>query len=150
MKLILTATVENLGVPGDIVEVKDGYARNYLLPRSLAVVATRAAEKQIAEIKRAQDVREIRNVEHAHEVRQQLDALEKVIVNVRASESGKLFGSVTTGDIVDGVRAAGGPVLDKRTINLPKGMIKSTGNYQVEVKLHQDVLGKVNFSVVAA
>ncbi|AKK12130.1 50S ribosomal protein L9 [Corynebacterium uterequi] len=150
MKLILTAAVSNLGVPGDIVEVKDGYGRNYLLPRGLAIVATRAAEKQIHEIKRAQDARAVRDVEHAHELRQKLDSLEKVEVKVRTSDTGKLFGSVTVGDIADGIRAAGGPVIDKRSIDLPKAMIKKTGNYQVMVKLHPEVLGKVNFSVVAA
>lgn len=150
MKLILTAAVENLGVPGDIVEVKNGYGRNYLLPRGLAIVATRAAEKQIDEIKRAQDARAVRDVEHAHELRQKLDTLENVAVKVRTSDSGKLFGSVTTSDIVEAVRAADGPVLDKRSIELPKGMIQKTGNYQVEVKLHPEVLGKINFSVVAA
>lgn len=150
MKLILTAAVENLGVPGDIVEVKNGYGRNYLLPRGLAIVATRAAEKQIDEIKRAQDARAVRDIEHAHELRQKLDSIENVTVKVRTSDSGKLFGSVSTSDIVEAVRAAGGPVLDKRTVELPKGMIRSTGNYQVEVKLHPEVLGKVNFSVVAA
>lgn len=150
MKLILTATVENLGVPGDIVEVKNGYGRNYLLPRGLAIVATRAAESQIDEIKRAQDARAVRDIEHAHELRQKLDSLENVTVTVRTSEAGKLFGSVSTSDIVEAVRAVDGPVLDKRNVELPKGMIRKTGNYQVEVKLHPEVLGKVNFSVVAA
>ena len=68
MKLILTAAVENLGVPGDIVEVKNGYGRNYLLPRNLAIVATRGAEKQIATMKRAQEERAIRDLDHAREV----------------------------------------------------------------------------------
>ena len=150
MKLILTAAVENLGVPGDIVEVKDGYGRNYLLPRGKAIVASRGAVKQIEGIKRAQEARAIRDLDHAHEVRQQLDALTGVTVSVRTSNSGKLFGSVKAGDIADAVKAAGGPTLDKRTIELPKKLVSKTGNYQVEVKLHPEVLGKVNFSVVAA
>ena len=149
MKLILTAAVEKLGEPGDIVEVKNGYGRNYLLPRGLAIVATRGAEKEIEEIKRAQSARAIRDLDHAHEVRQQLDSLEGVTVKVKTSEKGKLFGSVKTGDITEGVKAVGGPSLDKRNIELPKGYITTTGNYQVIVKLHPEVNGKINFSVVA-
>ena len=149
MKLILTAAVEKLGAPGDIVEVKNGYGRNYLLPRGLAIPATRGAEKEIEEIKRAQAAREIRDLDHAHEVRQQLDGLTDVNVSVKTSGTGKLFGSVKTGDIADAIKKAGGPTLDKRTIELPKGLVKKTGNYQVVVKLHPEVSGKVNFSVVA-
>ena len=95
MKLILTAAVDNLGVPGDIVEVKAGYGRNYLLPRGYAILATRGAEKQIEGIKRAQEAREIRDLDHAREVKQELENLSGVTVQVRTSEAGKLFGSVT-------------------------------------------------------
>ncbi|AJK69984.1 50S ribosomal protein L9 [Corynebacterium marinum] len=150
MKLILTAAVENLGVAGDIIEVKDGYGRNYLLPRGLAIVATRGAEKQIEGIQRAQEAREIRDLDHAREVRHQLEQLTGVTVQVRTSDSGKLFGSVKTDDIADAVKKAGGPTLDKRIIKLPKGLVKQTGNYQVSVQLHADVAGKINFEVVAA
>ncbi|MGP5295052.1 50S ribosomal protein L9 [Corynebacterium casei] len=150
MKLILTAAVDNLGAPGEVVEVKNGYGRNYLLPRGLAIVATRGAEKQIEGIKRAQEARAIRDLDHAREVRTQLEQLEKVVVEVKTSDKGKHFGSVTAEDIVAAVKKAGGPSLDKRIIELPKGLVKKTGNYQVEVKLHADVLGKINFSVVAA
>ena len=150
MKLILTAAVDNLGAPGEVVEVKNGYGRNYLLPRGLAIVATRGAEKQIEGIKRAQEARAIRDLDHAREVRTQLEQLEKVVVEVKTSDKGKLFGSVTADDIVAAVKKAGGPNLDKRIIELPKGLVKKTGNYQVEVNLHADVLGKINFSVVAA
>ncbi|QPK79067.1 50S ribosomal protein L9 [Corynebacterium lizhenjunii] len=150
MKLILTAAVENLGAAGEIVEVKDGYGRNYLLPRGLAIVATRGAQKQIEGIQRAQQAREIRDLDHAREIRNQLEQLSDVKVAVKTAESGKLFGSVTADDIVTAVKAAGGPTLDKRIVVLPKGLVKKTGNYQVELKLHADVLGKVNFSVVAA
>ena len=150
MKLILTADVDNLGAPGDTVEVKDGYGRNFLLPRGLAIPATRGAEKQIEGIKRAQEAREIRDLDHAREVRNQLEQLTDVKVEVKTSESGKLFGSVQAEDIVNAVSKAGGPKLDKRIVVLPKGLVKKTGNYQVELKLHADVIGKVNFSVVAA
>lgn len=150
MKLILTADVDKLGVAGDIVEVKDGYGRNFLLPRGLAIVATRGAEKQVEGIKRAQEARAIRDIDHAREIRTQLDNLENVEVAVRTAESGKLFGSVSTQDIVDAVKAAGGPALVKHNIDLPKGHIRTLGSYQVMVKLHDDINGKITFKVVAA
>ena len=150
MKLILTAAVENLGEPGDIVEVKDGYGRNLLLPRGLAIPATRGAEKQIADIKRAQADRQVRDLEHAKELRDQLDQLTGVKVAVRTAENGKLFGSVKPADIVAAVEAAGGPALDKRRVDVPKGLVTRTGGYQVKVRLHDDVEGKVNFEVVSA
>ncbi len=150
MKLILTAAVDNLGEPGDVVEVKDGYGRNLLLPRGLAIPATRGAEKQIEDIKRAQADRQVRDLDHAKELRDQLDQLTGVSVKVRTSGAGKLFGSVKPGDIADAVKAAGGPSLDKRRIDVPKGLITKTGGYQVKVNLHDDVEGKVNFEVVGA
>lgn len=150
MKLILTAAVDNLGVAGDIVEVKDGYGRNFLLPQGLAIVATRGAEKQIEGIKRAQQAREIRDLDHAREVKEQLAALDNVTVAVRTSEKGKIFGSVSAEDIAAAVKTAGGPNLDKRTIELKKGLVKTTGSYSVNVKLHSNIAGTVNFKVVAA
>lgn len=150
MKLILTAAVDNLGVAGDIVEVRDGYGRNYLLPRGLAIVATRGAEKQIEGIRRAQEAREIRDLDHAQEIKLQLQGLDNVQVKVRTADSGKLFGSVTAGDIAEAIAAAGGPTLDKRIIVVPRGLIKSTGKYNVDVKLHENVPANVNFEVVAA
>ena len=150
MKLILTAAVDKLGEPGDIVEVKGGYGRNFLLPRGLAIPATRGAEKQIEDIKRAQAARQVRDLDHAKELRDTLDQLTGVQVKVRTSEAGKLFGSVQPADIADAVKAAGGPDLDKRRIEVPKGLVTKTGGYQVKVKLHDDVEGKVNFEVVGA
>ena len=150
MKLILTAAVDNLGVAGDIVEVKDGYGRNFLLPQGLAIVATRGAEKQIEGIKRAQQAREIRDLDHAREVKEQLAALENVTLSVRTSEKGKIYGSVSAEDVAAAVKKAGGPNLDKRTIELKKGLVKTTGSYSVNVKLHSNIAGTVNFKVVAA
>lgn len=150
MKLILTAAVDHLGEAGDIVEVKNGYARNYLLPRNLAIVATRGAEKQIEEIRRAKEARAIRDLDHAREVREQLDELEGVTVKVRTSDKGKLFGSVKAEDIAAAVSAAGGPKLDKRSIQLPKTLVKTVGKYQVLASLHKDVQGKITFEVVSA
>ena len=148
MKLILTAPVEHLGVPGDVVEVKDGYGRNYLLPRSVAIKWTRGAEKQIDGIKRARDAREIRGVEHAVQVREQLEALE-VSLPARAGDSGKLFGAVTPADIVLAVKKAGGPAVDKRTVEIGKP-IKAVGKHTVGLKLTSGVVAHIDVNVVAA
>jgi large subunit ribosomal protein L9 len=139
VKIILTADVPNLGGPGDLVQVKDGYARNYLLPRRLAIAATKGAEKQVATIRRAQQAREIRDLDHAREIASALSGLGTVLVTARAARSGgKLFGSVTVADVVDAVRSAGGPPLDKRSVDLG-GHIKTVGTYQASVRLHPDV-----------
>ena len=148
MKLILTAPVEKLGVPGDIVEVKDGYGRNYLLPQGQAISWSRGAEKQIEGIKRARDAREIRGLEHAQQVRSQLEAL-TVELPVRAGEAGKLFGSVTPADIAAAIKKAGGPSVDKRSIEIVKP-IKLVGPHTVGLKLHDAVTAHIALNVVAA
>ena len=148
MKLILTGDVPNLGAPGDIVEVKDGYGRNYLLPRGLAIVATRGAEKQVATIKRAQKSREIRDLGHAREVAAQLGGLAVTVKAKAAGDSGRLFGSVTAADVVDAVRAAGGPALDRRAVDVV-GQIKTVGTHPVTVRLHPEVTTEMNVAVVA-
>ncbi|PFG18269.1 LSU ribosomal protein L9P [Propionicimonas paludicola] len=148
MKLILTAPVEHLGIPGDIVEVKDGYGRNFLLPRGHAISWTRGAEKQIEGIKRARDAREIRGTEHAVQIREQLEALE-VTLPARAGEAGKLFGAVTSAEIVLAVKKAGGPALDKRSIEITKP-IKTVGKHTVGIKLTAGVVAHISVGVVAA
>ena len=148
MKLILTGDVPNLGAPGDIVEVKDGYGRNYLLPRGLAVVATRGAEKQVEAIRRARKSREIRDLGHAREVAAQLGDLAVTVKAKAAGDSGRLFGSVTASDVVDAVRAAGGPALDRRAVEVP-AQIKTVGEHPVTVRLHPEVTTELNVAVVA-
>ena len=148
MKLILTHDVSGLGAPGDVVQVKDGYGRNYLLPRGFAIKWTKGAEKQIEGIKRARDAREIRNVEHAKEIRTQIEAL-TVSLPAHAGDSGRLFGAVTQADIVLAVKKAGGPALDKRSVEIAKP-IKTVGAHTVGVKLTAGVVAHINLSVVAA
>ena len=150
MKLILTAEVDHLGTAGDTVEVKDGYGRNYLLPRGLAIVATRGAEKQAEGIRRAQELKTVRDREHADEIKAAVEALGPISLPVKAAgDAGKLFGSVTANDIVAAIKKAGGPNLDKRTIRLPKAHIKATGTHTVGVHLHPDVAVDVTVNVVA-
>jgi large subunit ribosomal protein L9 len=148
MKLILTQEVSGLGAPGDVVEVKDGYGRNFLVPRGLAMHWTRGAEKQIGTIKRARDVREVRDLGHAQEIKGQLERL-SVQVAARAGAGGRLFGSVTVGDVVQAVKASGGPDIDKRRIELPT-QIKTVGAHQVTVRLHPDVAATIALDVVPA
>ncbi len=145
MKLILTQDVTGLGSGGDIVEVKDGYGRNFLVPRGLAIAWTKGAEKQIEGIKRARQAREIRDLDHAREVADQIGQL-TVTVPVRAGEGGKLFGSVTAADVAAAVQAAGGPALDKRSIDVP-GHIKELGTYTATVDLHPEVNVELDFAV---
>ena len=125
MKLILNQEVDGLGAPGDIVEVKDGYGRNYLVPRNLAFQWSKGAEKQITQIKRARDARAIRDAAHANEVKNQLEGLD-VKLPARVGANNKLFGSINVGDIADAVRANGGPLLEKRSITLANP-IKTAG-----------------------
>jgi large subunit ribosomal protein L9 len=150
MKLILTADVEHLGTSGDIVEVKDGYGRNYLLPRGLAIVANRGAERQAEEIRRAREQKAVKGREHAVELKSAIEGLGPVQVSVKAAaDSGKLFGSVTTADVVAAIKSAGGPNLDKRTVQLPKAHIKTTGTHPVAVRLHPEIDASVSLEVVA-
>lgn len=150
MKLILTTDVSGLGGPGDVVEVKDGYGRNYLLPRGLAISATKGAEKQVATIRRAQEGKRIRDLDHAKEIKTAIEGLTAVRLSAKsAGRSGKLFGSVTPADVVNAIRAAGGPTLDKRVIDLPSH-IKTTGSHAVRVRLHPDVTAAFQLEVVTS
>lgn len=146
-KLILTADVANLGGPGDIVEVKDGYARNFLLPRNLAIVASRGAEKQVRTIRRTQDARRIRDLDHAKEIKNQLATIGIVPMAAKAAPgSQRLFGSVSEGDIATALKAAGGPLLDKRLL-WAEDHIKTVGKHTVNARLHPDVTASFTVEV---
>jgi len=147
MKLILTQDVPGLGAPGDVVEVKDGYGRNYLMPRGYAIAWTRGGEKQVTQIKRAQKVREVRDLGHANEIKQALEAL-SITLPAHAGETGRLFGSISSADVADAVKAAGGPVIDKRKVVLA-APIKTVGTHSATVEVHPDVVATVKLEVVA-
>lgn len=148
MKLILTQEVSGLGGPGDVVEVAGGYGRNYLVPRGLAMKWTRGGEKQIQLIRRARSARDIRSMDEAREVAGRLGSLQ-VRLQTRAGASGRLFGSVTPADIADAVRAAGGPELDRRRIEVATP-IKTVGSHKVSVRLHPEVSAEVTVEVAGA
>jgi len=145
-KLILTHEVTGLGAPGDVVEVKDGYARNFLVPRRLATAWTKGAEKQIAGIRKARKSREIATLDDAKAVRDSLQS-KPVVITARAGASGRLFGAVTTTEIAAAVSAAGGPSIDKRKVEIGQP-IKSIGDFQVQVRLHTDVSAQIDIRVV--
>ncbi len=147
MKLILTQEVTGLGEPGDVIEVKPGYGRNYLVPRQLAMRWTRGSEKQIEMIKRARSAREIRSLDDAREAASRLGSL-KVRLTTRAGSSGRLFGSISTADIAAAVRDAGGPELDKRKIEV-RTPIRTVGDHQVAVRLHPEVSARLDIEVAA-
>ena len=148
MRLILTQEVSGLGSPGDVIEVKDGFGRNYLLPQGFAMKATKGTEKQMETLQRTRAAREVRTLDEAKSLAGQLGAL-TVTLKARAGDGGRLFGSVTTTDIVDAVRAAGGPELDRRRVEL-HGAIKSVGEHVVTVRIHPEVAAEVSLDVVPA
>jgi large subunit ribosomal protein L9 len=148
MMLILTHEVDGLGAPGDVVEVKDGYGRNFLLPRGLAVRWTKGAAKQIESLQKSREVREVRDLGHAEQIRSQLEGL-SVQLPARAGETGRLFGAVTVADIAKAIKDAGGPDVDRRRIQVGQP-IKSLGSHQVAVRVHDEVAATVHVDVVTA
>ncbi len=148
MKIILTQEISGLGGPGDVVEVRDGYGRNYLLPQRLAMAWTKGGEKQVSTIKRARQVRDVADLGRAKEIKGQLEGL-AVTLTTRAGAGGRLFGSVTAADVVAAVKRAGGPDLDRRRVELP-GHIKTTGSHAVTIKVHPEVTATLTLAVVAA
>ncbi|MBG6191134.1 large subunit ribosomal protein L9 [Arthrobacter sp. CAN_A212] len=146
-KLILTHEVTGLGAAGDIVEVKNGYARNFLLPRGFALTWTKGGEKQVESIKAARVAREHSTLEDAQKQAAALSA-KPVTLTVKAGESGRLFGTVKAEDVAKAVAAAGLGTIDKRKVELP-AHIKSVGAYQANVRLHDDVAAVIDLNVVA-
>jgi large subunit ribosomal protein L9 len=148
MKLILTREVAKLGTAGDVVTVKDGYARNFLLPRGAAIAWTLGGEKQIEGIRRARAAREIRDIDHAKEIKAALEAA-KISVAVKTGTAGRLFGSVTDKDIAAAIKSVTKLDIDRHNIKT-SGHIKKTGSYSVKVSLGHNVVATVSFTVTAA
>ncbi|MBO1756295.1 50S ribosomal protein L9 [Allobranchiibius sp. CTAmp26] len=148
MKLILTHEVPQLGAAGDVVEVKDGYGRNYLLPRGFATQWTKGGQKQVESITRARASRAVKNLEDAQALKVRLES-STVTLPVRAGGSGRLYGAVTSGDIADAVKAAGAGSVDRRTIQVTTP-IRSLGAHAVQVRLHPEVQADLKLDVVAS
>jgi large subunit ribosomal protein L9 len=147
-KLILTNEVSGLGSAGDVVEVKDGYARNFLLPNGLAVVWTKGGEKQIVSIHAARDARAIASEEMALEIKAKLEA-SPIKIAIKAGSNGRLFGAVKTSDVAEAVAALGFGEVDKRKIQIA-GKISTVGQYEASVRLNNDLVALVQLQVVAA
>ena len=146
-RIILTHDVAHLGEAGDVVEVKDGYARNYLVPRKLAMPWTKGAQRQIYQMAEARRKRAIASLDQAQAARAWL--VENVITVVAAAgANGRLFGAITTAELVEAVKSAGGPALDRRKIEVVPP-IKSTGRHTASVRLHADVVAPLEINVVA-
>ena len=145
MKLILTQEVSGLGAAGDVVDVKSGFGRNFLVPQGLATQWTSGGEKQVTQIKRARNKRSVRDLDHALEIKAALEAA-PIVISARAGSEGRLFGSITVGDIASSIRVVD---VDKRKIILA-APIKTAGRHEVTVRLHSDVLAKVALDVRAS
>ena len=147
MKVVLRADVDNLGNKGDLVEVADGYARNYLVPKGLALKASRGAEKQAESMRRNRDARDRRDREAAEAIATQLSG-RTVTVTARAGEGGRLFGSVTSADIADAVQRDFGIEIDRRKLGLDEPL-KELGTTELPLRLHSDVVAALTIEVVA-
>lgn len=148
MKVILKQDVKNLGRKGDTVEVAEGYARNYLLPRGLVVEASAGAMRSLEQAKRVEMQKEERAVREAQALREKLHE-KTVTVKARVGEGGKLFGSVTAKDVADACSAAIGKPFDKKSVEL-KEPIKALGQHAVTLHLGHQVTAVVNVHVVEA
>ncbi|WP_350348372.1 50S ribosomal protein L9 [Agromyces sp. G08B096] len=147
-KVILTHEVSGLGEAGDVVEVKNGYARNYLVPQGFATPWTRGGQKQVDQIKAARTARALHSLEDAQALKASLEQ-GKVKLAVKAGLGGRLFGSVKTADVAAAVEAAGLGSVDKRKIEIPTP-IKAVGDHEATVRLHDDVTATITLQVVAA
>jgi large subunit ribosomal protein L9 len=147
MKVVLRADVDRLGKKGDLLEVAPGYARNYLVPRGLAIVASKGTERQAVAMRRNREARDARERDAAAAAATSLRAT-PVQVRAKAGDAGKLFGSVTATDIAEAIRAATGVAVDRRKVTLAEPL-KSLGTAEVEVVLHADVSVPVTVEIVA-
>ncbi|MBB5787144.1 50S ribosomal protein L9 [Jiangella mangrovi] len=148
MKLILTQEVPGLGAAGDVVEVKDGYGRNYLVPRGFALAWTKGGQKEIDSIRRARQARDFADLDSAREVKAKLENTPVKLV-AKAGDTGRLFGAVTSADIATAVSESGGPAIDKRRIEVGSP-IKTVGSHRITVRLHPEVAANVTLEVVSA
>ncbi|QSZ27345.1 50S ribosomal protein L9 [Aceticella autotrophica] len=146
MKVILNKDVKGIGKAGEIVNVSDGYGRNYLLPKGLATDATKANLHALNEKKKAEEKKRQQEMEKAQEIAKKI-ALETIVLKVKAGENGKLFGSITSKDIQDVLNRKGFDI-DKKKINLPEA-IRSTGSFNVDIKLYPGVSAKVKIQIEA-
>ncbi len=148
MRVVLRSDLERVGKRGDILEVADGYARNYLVPHGLAIPATDNIAAQANAMRRARDLKDAKDREGAEAIARKLVPI-VITVPARAGRQGRLFGSVTHGDVVAAVEAQAGVEIDRRSI-VSEETIKTTGSHQVSVRLHPEVQFQITLEVVPA
>lgn len=148
MKIVLRDDVENLGRKGDVVDVADGYARNYLVPRGLAMKASKGVVAQAESMRRNRAARDSREREAAEATAGAISSI-RLEIPARAGEGGKLFGSVTSADVVEALQAQHGIEVDRRKVGLDEP-VKEIGEIEVVVTLHPDVAATLTVAVVAA
>ena len=147
MKVILRSNVEGVGNTGDVVEVANGYAQNFLMPKGLAMRATEGAVSQAAAMKRSRDLQDLKQREVAEEAAQRLEAV-AISIQARVGQDDQLYGSVTTSDIAEAVQAQTGIELDRRNMSLEEP-IRQVGTHQVEMRLHPEVRGQLTVEVAS-
>ena len=147
-KLILTNEVTGLGAAGDVVEVKDGYARNFLLPRGLATPWTKGGQRQLDQIRAARGKRAIANIEEAQALKASLES-KPVVIAERAGQNGRLFGAVSSKEVAEGVKAMFDKDIDRRTVEFATP-IRSLGEHKATVRLHDEIFANLVVQVVAA
>ncbi len=148
MEIILKQDVENLGFTHDIVTVKDGYARNYLIPRGLAVIANDTNRKVLAELKRQQSFKAEKIKNEALVIAKALENL-SLRIPAKAGASGKIFGSVNTVQIANAIKQVTNIEIDRKKIHINEESVKELGNYKAKIKLHKEVQFEVDFEVFA-
>jgi large subunit ribosomal protein L9 len=147
-KLILTHEVSGLGSAGDVVDVKNGYARNYLIPQGFAVAWSKGGEKQVEAIRAGRAARELATIEEAQDLKMKLENA-TIQLTVKAGQDGRLFGSVRPADVASAVQAQGVGSLDKRKVEVP-ATIKTVGDHEATVRLREDIVATISLKVVAA
>ena len=148
MEVILKKDVENLGFKDDIVAVKNGYGRNFLIPQGQAVLATGSAKKVLAENLKQRAYKEEKIVKEATKIAEAIKALE-IKITAKVGEGTKLFGSVSNIDVAEAI-AKSGTEIDKKFIKVTGGLVKRTGKYNASVRLHRDVVAEISFEIVGA
>jgi large subunit ribosomal protein L9 len=147
-KVILIHEVSGLGSAGDVIDVKNGYARNYLIPQGFGVAWSRGGEKQVEQIRSARNARELKTIEEAKDMKARLEAV-KITLPVKTGTGGRLFGSVKPADVANAVSAQGVGTIDKRKVEITSA-IKLTGEHEATVRLREDVIATIALQVVSA
>ena len=148
MEIILTQDVKNLGYKNDIVNVKPGYARNFLIPQGMAILATESARKVLAENMRQQAYKQEKIKKEAQELAAVIEGL-SLRIPAKAAQTGKIYGSVNNVQIANAIKEAKGIEIDRKHILVDDDTIKEVGNYKAKVRLHKDVTVEISFEVFA-